>query len=158
MRSQAVRARPPVVLIVGDDDEARAMYAVALHFMGVHPLVAATADEAFTRACEHHPDVVVTDLSLGTSSLDLLRRLHEDTRTRAATLMALTAQTGTAVARQAHAIGCHRFVLKPCPPDALAGEILNALSPDPEGRRAQDDSPRTTGRPAWTDTGHRTTF
>jgi len=125
-----VRARPPVVLIVGDDDEARAMYAIALHFMGVHPLLAATADEAFARACEHHPDVVVTDLSLGASSLDLLQRLHDDARTRAVTLMALTVQTGTAVARQAHAIGCHRLVLKPCPPDALAGAVLNALSPD----------------------------
>ena len=141
MTSQVVRARPPVVLIVGDDDDAP-MYAIALHFMGVLPLVAATADEAFARACEHHPDVVVADLSLGTPSLDLLRRLHDDVRTRAATLMALTMETGTAVARQAHAIGCNRFLPKACPPDALACQILEALS-DGYPRVA-----RPAGRPA----------
>jgi two-component system response regulator ResD len=158
MRSQAVSTRPPVVLIVSDDDEACALYAIALHLIGVHPLAAATPDEAFARACEHHPDVVVTDLALGRSSLDLLGRLHGDGRTRAATLMALTPQTSRGIARQARVRGCHRLILKPCAPEALAREVLKALSADHASPFGAEDLLRTAGPLAWTDAGHRTTF
>jgi CheY-like chemotaxis protein len=157
MRSQAVSTRPPVVLIVSDDDEACALYAIALHFIGVQPLVAATADEAFARACEHHPDVVVTDLTLGSSCLDLLGRLHGDDHTRAATLMALTPQASRGIARQARVRGCH-IILKPCAPEALAGEVLKALSADRASPFGAKDLLRPAGSLAWTDAGHRTTF
>jgi two-component system, cell cycle response regulator DivK len=123
-----VRLRRPVVLIVDDHADSLAMYAFGLQAMGFESLMAETAEAAFARACELHPDVVVADVALpGISGLDLARRLREDARTSEAGIIVLTGHAGASVKEQADDAGCDRFLLKPCPPDALAGEIRDVL-------------------------------
>jgi two-component system, cell cycle response regulator DivK len=121
-------SRPPVILIVDDHEDSLAMYAFGLLAMGFQPITADTAEEALARACEFRPDVVVADVALpGISGLDLTRRLREDARTRDAGIIVLTGNVGPSVKQQADDAGCDRFLLKPCMPDALAGEIRDVI-------------------------------
>jgi two-component system cell cycle response regulator DivK len=61
------------------------------------------------------------------SGFDLIHRLREDSRTRAIPIIVLTGLTLASVRQQAREAGCDRFLLKPCLPDALAGEIRDVL-------------------------------
>lgn len=121
-------ARSPVVLIVDDHEDSRAMYAFGLLAMGFQAEVAATGEDALARVGELHPDVIVADVSLpGMSGLDLTRRLRGDPSTRETGILVLTGHAGSAVMREANAAGCDRFLLKPCLPDALVCEIRDLL-------------------------------
>jgi two-component system, cell cycle response regulator DivK len=119
----------PRVLLVEDHEDSRTMYAEALSFMGFRLVTAESAQDAFLRACDAHPDVIVTDVFLpGTDGLELTRRLREDERTKSARIIVLTGRTVDLVRQQALDAGCDRFLLKPCLPEALAVEIRDVLA------------------------------
>jgi two-component system cell cycle response regulator DivK len=118
----------PVVLLVDDHEDTVAMYALGLSAMGFQPITATAVDEAFERACIGQPRVIVADLSMSVlSGFDLIHRLHEDIRTRAIPIIVLTGLTLASVRQRAREAGCDRFLLKPCLPAALAGEIRDVL-------------------------------
>ena len=118
-----------VVLLVDDNDDSLAMYAIGLLAMGFQPITADTGEEALARACECRPDVIVADITLrGISGLDLTRLLREDARTRDAGIIVLTGHGAESVKEQADAAGCDRFLMKPCMPDALAGAIRDVIN------------------------------
>jgi CheY-like chemotaxis protein len=124
-----VPSTPPVVLIVDDHPDSLAMYALGLLIMGFQPLMAESAEEAFSRACESRPDVVVTDVGLGgASGLELTRQLRSDFRTKNAGIIVLSGHAGADVQQQADAAGCDRYIVKPCLPDTLALEIRGILA------------------------------
>jgi len=119
--------RPPVVLIVADDAELMAMYVFGLLAIGFQPVTASTVDEAFTRAHQVRPEVVVADMMQSTSSaVNLTRRLRADPVTSDAAILILTDRPGP-TGPSAFGAGCDRIVLKPCYPDALALAIQEAL-------------------------------
>ena len=104
------------------------MYALGLSTMGFQAITATDVDEAFERACTCQPRVIVADLSMSVlSGFDLIHRLRADIRTRAIPIIVLTGLTLASVRQQAREAGCDRFLLKPCLPDALAGEIRDVL-------------------------------
>lgn len=116
-------------MLVDDHEDSVAMYSVGLRVMGFQPLTATTADEAYARARECHPDVVVADITLrGASGLDLTRRLRQDAGTRDMGIIVLTGHATSSVKRQADEAGCDRFLTKPCMPEALADEIRDLLA------------------------------
>ncbi len=118
----------PTVLIVDDHEDSVEMYSLGLLGMGLSPVTAATAADAFRCACEHRPNVIVVDVSLRDSSgLELTERLRGDARTHDAGIIVLTGHTDGTVQQQAYDAGCDRFLLKPCLPDVLAGEIHDVL-------------------------------
>ena len=105
------------------------MYAIGLLAMGFQPVTSETAGEAFARACEIRPDVVVADVTLtGASGVDLARRLRDDRRTTNAGIIILTGHTVGSTRQAAIDAGCDRFLLKPCLPDVLACEIRDVLT------------------------------
>ena len=129
--------RPPVVLIVADDAELMAMYVFGLLAIGFQPVTASTVDEAFTRAHQVRPEVVVADMMQSTSSaVNLTRRLRADPVTSDAAILILTDRPGP-TGPSAFGAGCDRIVLKPCYPDALALVIQEALA----DRRAHPPPP-----------------
>jgi CheY-like chemotaxis protein len=118
----------PVVLIVDDDQDSREMYTIALSAMGFRSLAAVDAEDAFARARECRPDVVVADVKLpGISGLELTRQLRTDSRTKSAGIILLTGHSFGSVRQQAHEAGCDRFLVKPYLPDALAAQIHDLL-------------------------------
>ena len=111
------------------------MNAIGLLAMGFQPVTAETAEDAFARACQVRPDVIVTDVTMtDASGVELTRRLRSDTRTRSAGIIGLTAQTFGVTSREAEEAGCDRFVVKPCLPDVLAWEIREVLNHRQNGR------------------------
>jgi len=52
-----------VVLIVDDHEDSSEMYSCGLLAMGFQPVTAETADDAFARTCELHPDVIVAGIT-----------------------------------------------------------------------------------------------
>lgn len=119
----------PIVLLVDDQQETAAMNAIGLLAMGFQPVTAETAEDAFARACQLRPDVIVTDVALADASgVELTRRLRSDMRTRDAGIIGLTGQSLGTTKREAKEAGCDRFLLKPCLPDVLAWEIREVLN------------------------------
>jgi two-component system cell cycle response regulator DivK len=119
----------PVVLLVDDHEDSRAMYAISLLAMGFQPVATTTAEDGFSRACRIHPDVVVADMTLvGASGVELARRLRGDPRTKDAGIIVLTGHAFGSTRQDAMDAGCDRFLLKPCLPDVLALEIRDLLN------------------------------
>jgi DNA-binding response OmpR family regulator len=119
----------PIVLLVDDHEDSAAMYAIGLLAMGFQPVTSDTAEDAFARACQLRPDVVVADVTLtGSSGVGLLRRLRSDQRTHNAGIIVLTGHDDRSTRQEVSHAGCDRFLLKPCLPDVLALEIRAVLN------------------------------
>jgi DNA-binding response OmpR family regulator len=119
----------PIVLLVDDHEDSAAMYAIGLLAMGFQPVTSDTVEDAFARACQLRPDVVVADVTLtGSSGVGLLRRLRSDQRTHNAGIIVLTGHDDRSTRQEVSHARCDRFLLKPCLPDVLALEIRAVLN------------------------------
>ena len=119
----------PIVLLVDEQQDSAALNAIGLLAMGFLLVTAGTAEDAFARACQVRPDVIVTDVTMtDASGVELTRRLRGDVRTRNVGIIGLTGQTFGVTKRAAEEAGCDRFVMKPCLPDVLALEIREVLN------------------------------
>jgi two-component system cell cycle response regulator DivK len=135
MASPTTRGESPVVLLVDDHEDSATMYAIGLVAMGFQAVTSESAEEAFARACEISPDVVVADVTLrGASGVELTRRLRGDPRTRNVGIIVLTGHAIGSAREDAADAGCDRFLLKPCLPDVLALEIRDVLNQRQEAR------------------------
>jgi CheY-like chemotaxis protein len=128
---EAEEASPPEtlsVLVVDDYDDAREMYAEYLSFLGYQVQTARDGQEAIDFAREHHPDVILMDLSLPVvSGWDATRQLKEDERTRDIPVMALTGHVLPNHKEKAQEVGCDVFISKPALPDTVADQIRALL-------------------------------
>jgi signal transduction histidine kinase len=85
------------------------MYAIGLLAMGFQAVTSKTAEDAFARACQIRPDVVVADVTLpGDSGVELARRLRRD-GTRNAGIIILTGHSVGSARQEAARAGCDRF-------------------------------------------------
>src|SRR6266849_10696163 len=101
------------VLLADDHDDARQMYAEYLEFSGFETVQAANGLEAIRRAQEHHPDIVVMDLSLPVmDGWEATRRLRADERTASIPILALTGHALAGISEGAKKAGCDAFVTK----------------------------------------------
>jgi len=73
---------PPIVLILEDDADTRALYEAALGFAGLWVAQAAVTDDALEYAIDLRPDTVVMDVALPKvdDGLELARALRESSR------------------------------------------------------------------------------
>lgn len=116
------------VLVVDDYDDAREMYAEYLEFLGYQVQTARNGQEALQSAREHHPDVILMDLSLPViSGWDATRLLKDDESTRDIPVMALTGHVFPSHTEKAREVGCDAFVSKPALPNTVADQIRTLL-------------------------------
>ena len=82
---------PPIVLLVEDDADTRALYEAALGFAGLWVAHAAGADDALEYAIDLRPDTVVMDVALPKvdDGLELARALRENSRLAETPLVAV---------------------------------------------------------------------
>ena len=114
-------ATRPLVLVVEDDEDTRAMYAYALPAMGFDVTVADDAAKAHARAAATRPDIIVADVeSGGRDGWTLLRALRRDPQTHDIPVVAVTEDPAPSVRERAAREGCAALCLKSCPPDRLA--------------------------------------
>jgi len=119
---------PPLVLVVDDFEDNRAMYVEYLQFHGMRVAEAVNGEEAIAQATALRPSVIVMDLSLPVlDGWEATRRLKADAKTRAIRVIALTGHAEPAHAKKALEAGCDDFVAKPCLPENLLAKVREHL-------------------------------
>ena len=132
------RESPPLVLVVDDFEDNRAMYAEFLGFSGYRVVQAANGKEALEFARDLRPDAIVMDLSLPVmDGWEATRRLKADESTRGIPIVALTGHTLPGPSAEAKEAGCDAVLVKPCLPDRLVSKLEELLSSSP----SFDDNP-----------------
>ena len=117
-----------LILVVDDVEDNRDIYAQFLAYKGFQVALASDGLEAFDKAYQLQPDLIVMDLSLPMmDGWEATRKLKRTEKTKHIPVMALTAHAHEGVAEGAKEAGCDGFVTKPCPPDDLVKAILRML-------------------------------
>jgi CheY-like chemotaxis protein len=120
----------PLVLVVDDLEDNRAMYAEYLVHSGYRVEQAADGVEAVDKTRRLKPDVVVMDVSLPLmDGYEATRQLKSDQGTRHIPVIALTGHTLASGWRAAREAGCDGFLAKPCLPEALVAKLEELIRP-----------------------------
>jgi CheY-like chemotaxis protein len=126
-RPRKLPARP-LVLVVDGHVDTLALYSIALSAMGFDVVAASDGTEAFGRAWQVHPDIIVTELELRQNDgWALLASLKRDSRTRDIPVVVVTSNSQPATRERARRDGCAAFFVKPCLPARLAQELRSVL-------------------------------
>jgi CheY-like chemotaxis protein len=116
----------PLILVVDDHEDNRAMYAEYLRFVGYRVETATDGREAIVKARGLKPDVMVIDLSMpgmdGCETTEMLKGLPE---TKGIWVIGVTGHTSLYDERRARAAGINEFAIKPLLPSKL-GELVAA--------------------------------
>lgn len=120
-------AQKPLVLLVDDFSDTRAMYAEFLEFSGFRVAEAADGLEALEKTTSLLPDLVVMDLTLpGIDGWAATRRIKADPLTAHIPVLAVSGHSGSEI-EEAMAAGCVDCLVKPCLPDDLVDRIRLVL-------------------------------
>jgi two-component system, cell cycle response regulator DivK len=118
----------PTVMLVESVQDDRAMYAEYLRASAFGVIEVGDTAKALTRAAE--ADVIVTGIRVPGpfNGIELVHRLRSDHTTKERPVIVLTASAIQTDRDEAGRAGCDAFLLKPCLPDALVGEIRRLLT------------------------------
>lgn len=130
------RGGGPLVLVVDDFEDNRAMYVEYLRFQGFKVAEAVNGAEAIAQTSELMPGIIVMDLSLPVvDGWEATRRIKADSRTSHIRIIALTGHAEPSHAKKALDAGCDDFIAKPCLPESLLAKINLHLPPPTTTRR-----------------------
>jgi two-component system, cell cycle response regulator DivK len=130
----------PLVLLVDDYADNRAMYARYLVHVGFRVDEATNGVEALDKAGALLPDLIVMDLSLPVmDGWEATRRLKANPQTKHIPVLALTGHALGDHEREASAAGCDGYVTKPCLPEDLAVRIQDMLGGAPQKSRPKGE-------------------
>lgn len=118
----------PTVMLVESVQDDRAMYAEYLRASAFGVIEVGDTAKALLRAAE--ADVVVTGIRVPGpfDGIELVHRLRARRATKQQPVIVLTASAKQTDHDEAARAGCDAFLLKPCLPDALVGEIRRLLA------------------------------
>jgi two-component system, cell cycle response regulator DivK len=117
----------PLVLIVEEHEDTRATYACALSAAGFEVVAVEDSGEAFRRAWEIHPDIIVADLPMPGEGWQFLESLKQSARTRDIPIVAMSGYVQRSVEERVEREGFAAFFPKPCLPDELALNLRRVL-------------------------------
>ncbi len=134
---------PPLILIVEDDVETRQFYTHALRVDGFRTDQAHNGLQAFEKAVQDLPDLILTDIAVpGIDGIELCRRLRADQRTRGIPLLAITGYGDREYEHRARGAGADRVLIKPCSADMLTMETRRLLANPPARHDRADEAAR----------------
>lgn len=129
-------ARPPLILLVEDFEDARELYRDYLEFSGFAVKTAANGRDAIDMAITLQPDLILMDASMPVlDGWQATRELKGTPATQHIPVLALTAHAFDDARQQAKAVGCDGFVTKPCLPDDLVARVRATLEGGRRKRR-----------------------
>jgi len=121
------------VLLVEDQIDFLAVQKTYLERHGYRVLAVEDGAEAIRCAREHHPHVILMDLSLPhLDGLSATRELKRDPATSEIPVVLLTAHAYGSAGRRAREAGCAAFVPKPCDPRRVLDEVMELIGPPRE--------------------------
>src|SRR5579883_1539647 len=113
------------ILVVDDDSSLRSVMKMQLEEAGYHVSLASDGAEAYEKLRDIRPQLVITDLKMPTSGLDLLRRIaDEDIQP---TLIIITAFGTVETAVEAMKLGAYDYVTKPLDFEELVLVVHRAM-------------------------------
>jgi CheY-like chemotaxis protein len=128
MPTSAPPTSAPLVALVDDNDDNRAIYRQYLEWIGFRVVEATDGLQALEQAAALTPAAIVMDLRLPRlDGWEAMRRLKADPATKHIPVLALTAHALVGDAEQARAAGCDRYLTKPCLPEDLARAIRSVI-------------------------------
>src|SRR4051812_8902971 len=114
----------PLILVVDDHDDSRAIVRIVLESVGFQVAEAATGIEGLRAAITLRPMLVLLDMILpGLDGWEIARRLRREDATRSSVIIALTALAGQDDQDRAEAAGCDEVLIKPVSPSKIVGTI-----------------------------------
>lgn len=121
------QSKKPSILIVDDDEEARAMLQLVLSRDEYEVTTAVSAEDALRKLAVLSFEAVVTDLRLpGMDGVQLLREVQH--RWPDTVLLVLTAYPSLDTAVAALRAGAHDYLSKPCPPSEIRRAVEDGLA------------------------------
>jgi len=121
---------PAQILIVEDNETNLMIFRDILSAAGHQVLSAISAEEAFSLARSHTPDLILMDIQLpGMSGLEAVRHLKKDPSTASIPIVALTAHAMTAHRERALEAGCSGFITKPIRSREFREQVRSFLLP-----------------------------
>ena len=120
--------KPPLILVVDDNLDAREMYCMYLRHEGFECIEAADGAEALHLARERRPVVVLMDATMpGVDGWQAIEQLRAEPELQGMAVVMLTAHAFEEHRRRAAAVGADAFLAKPVLPDDLARQIRELL-------------------------------
>ena len=113
------------ILVVDDDQSLRRVMKMQLVEAGYEVSLASSGDEAFTLMSELRPSLVITDLQMPSSGIDLLRQIS--TSDIDTTVIVITAFGTVETAVEAMRLGAYDYVTKPLDFEALVLVVHRAM-------------------------------
>lgn len=145
-RSSLPFGQTPLVLLVDDNPDTLEMYALGLQYEGFDVATATDGEIALKAVALNRPDCIVADVRMPRmTGLEFREVLSRSPETAAIPVIALTGLRAQADLETARAAGFDRVLVKPCPPETVAREIVHVLAMSAEARaRAKDAVARAT--------------
>lgn len=121
-------ARPPLVLVVDDNEDNRDVFADYLIHAGLRVERAVDGEHALLKILTIMPDVVVMDLAMPiVDGWEATRRIKSHPRTSGIPVIAITGHATPDNLSRARDMGATKVLTKPCSPAALLAVIQDAL-------------------------------
>lgn len=121
---------PAQILIVEDNETNLMIFRDILSAAGHHILSAGSAEEAFSLARSHTPDLILMDIQLpGMSGLEAVLHLKKDSSTASIPIVALTAHAMAGHRERALEAGCSGFITKPIRSREFREQVQSFLHP-----------------------------
>lgn len=118
------------VLLVEDQIDFLAVQKLYLERHGYEVLAVEDGAEAVKCARQHHPNIILMDLSIPSlDGLSATRAIKNDPDTRDIPIILLTAHAYGSAGRRAREAGCAGFVPKPCEPRRILEEVEHLIGP-----------------------------
>jgi two-component system cell cycle response regulator DivK len=116
----------PVVLVVDDDPDARAIYATYLRAMGCEVFTANDGRSAIEKSTALLPDIILMDLAMPRlDGWEAIRQLNQSSWTRRIPVVAISAVPESR--HTAFQAGCSAYLSKPCEPQVVWAQICGIL-------------------------------
>jgi|SRR5689334_213564 len=117
----------PLVLIVEGHEDTRAMYVSALSAAGFDVVAIEDGRDAFLRAWEIHPDIIVVDLPLPGEGWQILESFKQNPRTRDIPIVAMIGYVQRSAEERVEGEGLAPLFPKHCLPNELALSLRRVL-------------------------------
>lgn len=128
---------PPLVLVVDDHDDSRAIARLVLESAGFRVAEARTGFEGFRMGVELRPSVILLDMILpGLDGWEITRLLRANTDVKNATIIAVTALASADDRDRALLAGCNEVLIKPVPPAFLLETVRRYIGVSVSSGRA----------------------
>ena len=102
------------ILIVDDSEDMRTLLGLVLEDEGYALIYAEDGEKAVAQAIEHHPSLILMDMSLpGLSGWDAVKQLRTRPDFQRTPIIAVTAYVTKADEEHARAVGCNAHLGKP---------------------------------------------